>query len=194
MVAAAALWLRAVRPSLTADQVADVMRDSAVDIFTPGWDARTGFGMLNVARALGTPQRSADSYEPNDDVIWVDGSTLAAAQPVFKKKRNLTPFEARLDKYKDQVDVYRAVVRPKSTLRATLRNSSGNADLEIWSRKAKTVLNGNKGLIDISHKKAAGADTASVKNRTSRKRSLYVVAFIDANTVGRSADYVLRVR
>ena len=50
MVAAAVAWVRAARPDLTADQVAQAVRLSAVDHDEPGWQGDTGFGVLNVGR------------------------------------------------------------------------------------------------------------------------------------------------
>jgi hypothetical protein len=198
MVAAAALWIRAERPGLTADQIADVIRDSAVDIFSGGWDTRTGFGMLNVQRALAQQERTPDQLEPNDDIAWVDGSIIGPAPAVYsksKKKTNLTPLAARLDVFKDQVDVYRARLRPKSRFTAKLRASSGNPDLELWSARAGTVLRGNRGLVDFSRKKGkAGADTVTVRNKGKKRRKVFVVAYIDATSKTRTADYVLKLK
>ena len=53
IVAAAAAWVRAVRPQLTVDQVAQVVRLSARDIGKKGWDPSTGFGALDLRAALG---------------------------------------------------------------------------------------------------------------------------------------------
>ena len=52
MVAAAATWVRAARPSLTADQVGAVLCRGARDVGRAGWDRRTGCGALDVAGAL----------------------------------------------------------------------------------------------------------------------------------------------
>ena len=52
MVAAAAAWLRAVKPQLKVDQVASTLRASARDLDRRGWDSATGFGLLSMSRAL----------------------------------------------------------------------------------------------------------------------------------------------
>ena len=44
MVAGAAAWLWTVRPDLNADQVAQILRLSARDVATPGYDTATGYG------------------------------------------------------------------------------------------------------------------------------------------------------
>ena len=52
MVAAAAAWLRAAKPRLKVDQVAQTLRGSARDLGRKGWDSATGYGLLSMARAL----------------------------------------------------------------------------------------------------------------------------------------------
>ncbi len=51
-VAGAAALVWSVRPELTPDQVAEVLKLGADDIAAPGRDRETGYGRLNVARAL----------------------------------------------------------------------------------------------------------------------------------------------
>jgi len=67
MVAAAAAWIWTVRPSLDASQVAEILRRSARDIGPVGWDAASGYGILDVAAALAAPAPASDPAEPNDD-------------------------------------------------------------------------------------------------------------------------------
>ena len=47
---AALLW--SVRPWMSADQVAQIMISSADDVYTWGWDERTGAGRINAHTAL----------------------------------------------------------------------------------------------------------------------------------------------
>ncbi len=47
---AALLW--AYEPSLTAAQVTHIITSTAHDVYTPGWDARTGWGRINARAAL----------------------------------------------------------------------------------------------------------------------------------------------
>src|SRR6185437_2839015 len=67
MVAAAAAWLWTVRPTLDASQVAEILRRSARDIGTPGYDVASGYGILDLTAALAAPTPLADPGEPNDD-------------------------------------------------------------------------------------------------------------------------------
>jgi subtilisin family serine protease len=48
MVAGGAALVRGLDPDLTRQEVADLLRRSARDVSTPGWDARTGHGVLNL--------------------------------------------------------------------------------------------------------------------------------------------------
>ena len=85
MVAAAVAWIRAARPDLTPDQVAQVVRAARATSCGPGWESATGFGLLSLpgARRAG---RRRDPLEPNDDVRFVDGRAFGkAATPLFRK-------------------------------------------------------------------------------------------------------------
>ncbi|MDY7076244.1 MAG: S8 family peptidase [Chloroflexota bacterium] len=49
---AALVW--ALQPTLTADQVAHVITSTAHDVYTPGWDQRTGWGRIDAQAAVAT--------------------------------------------------------------------------------------------------------------------------------------------
>ena len=107
-VTAAAAMLFATSPGLTADQVATLLAESAVDAVpangcsacTVGHDRFTGAGRLDQTAALellasGAPPR--DQYEPNDDAG-------TSAYPLFGSTRQI---DATLDYWNDRDDVYR---------------------------------------------------------------------------------------
>jgi Subtilase family len=81
MVAAAATWVHAARPTLTWDQVAQVVRLSANDIGARGWDSATGFGLLDVDAALREAAPPPDPFEANDDIVWVNGKVFGEPDP-----------------------------------------------------------------------------------------------------------------
>ena len=60
MVAAAAAWVRAAKPGYRADQVAQVLRGSARDLQAKGWDSATGYGLLDLLKALSLPAPAVD--------------------------------------------------------------------------------------------------------------------------------------
>ena len=200
MVAAAALWIRAERPGLTADQIADVIRDSAVDIFSGGWDTRTGFGMLNVQRALAQQERAArparaqrrhrlgrrlDHRARARRVLEVEEE----AEPDAAARRGSTPF-------KDQVDVYRARLRPKSKFTAKLRASTGNPDLELWSAEGGHGAAGATAAWSISRaRRARRGPTPSpsgTRARSAARSSWWPTSMPPSKT--RTADYVLKLK
>ena len=60
-----------VRPTLDAGQVAQILRNSDIDIGIPGRDPSSGYGLLNLPAALTAPTPASDPSEPNDDAIQV---------------------------------------------------------------------------------------------------------------------------
>ncbi|OEF99816.1 hypothetical protein BHF71_01170 [Vulcanibacillus modesticaldus] len=56
-------------PELTPREVADIIRFSADDVEEPGWDIKTGYGRINVNKALSMPLDTLiDGYEPNQTI------------------------------------------------------------------------------------------------------------------------------
>ncbi|MBS3792688.1 S8 family serine peptidase [Candidatus Bipolaricaulota bacterium] len=51
-VAGAAALVLSVEPELSVDRLREVLRDSARDLFEPGYDSKTGYGLVNVEKAL----------------------------------------------------------------------------------------------------------------------------------------------
>ncbi len=78
IVAAAAAWVWTVRPTLDQTQLFDVMRLSARDVEGTGFDAETGFGILDIPHALTIAEPAKDPQEPNDDVDLVKPGRLFA--------------------------------------------------------------------------------------------------------------------
>lgn len=64
-VAAAAALVWGKYPELKAYEVRDLLRQTAEDLEKPGWDEKTGYGLLRVDRALTMPFQP-DMFEPND--------------------------------------------------------------------------------------------------------------------------------
>lgn len=70
--AALAAMIRSVNPELTNDQVMQIIRETAIDLGTPGRDANYGYGQINVAAALmqATGQHAeAETYD-SDKIDW----------------------------------------------------------------------------------------------------------------------------
>jgi subtilisin family serine protease len=132
-VAAAAALLLGEIPIMRPDQVSEILRTTASDATPangcdecgPGPDALTGFGRLDVGKALdaltlGLPP--ADRLEPNDDA----GSHAA----IVSRTQTLS---ATLDSWDDPNDVYRVYLRRGQGLSAVVRAGKQiDPSLVLW--------------------------------------------------------------
>ena len=179
IVAAAAAWVWTVEPGLDASQVFDIMRVSAQDTWTPGFDPYSGFGRLDILAALGTgPPMPRDPQEPNEDVSYIKpGGILhrAAAPLTFAGQKNGKIF-ARLDRGDDPRDVYRFWVPRGKEASVALQPFDGDADLALWGPKTVSVLETGR---------ARKRDSRGVSERSGTKRDRLRVR----NTTGRSAYF-----
>jgi subtilisin family serine protease len=134
LASATAALLLAQRPSLTASQVMTVIERSAVDIATPGRDAQTGNGRLDVADAVAaalTLAPPADRFEVNDNA----GSR---AHTLYGSKRHR--FRATVDAYDDPTDVYRVYLRGGRAATFVLDGPKGRKPtLVLWRPGTKHV-------------------------------------------------------
>jgi subtilase family protein len=137
--AAAAVWTA--RPTLTNTQLFDVMRRSGRDVGKRGWDADTGFGILDVPAALARRVPAPDPQEPNEDIYLVkpNGLTRAGHAPLSSRRRPHAALTARLDRREDPEDVYRAYLPAKGRLVVTMRPSA-NASLQVWGSRTRSVF------------------------------------------------------
>jgi subtilisin family serine protease len=140
-VTAAAAVLRALRPTLTPDQVTNVLERTATDVNAATGcrqcallrDPLSGWGHLDIARAVEAldgvlPQ--ADRLEPNDDA-GTHAATLGSGVRSVK---------ATLDFWDDQIDVYRVRVRKGQRLALTLAGPKGSTmNLLLWRPGTKRV-------------------------------------------------------
>jgi hypothetical protein len=138
-VAAAAALLLGVQPDLRPEQVAAVLERSADDVSAATGcrrcplqrDRFSGWGRLDVLRALQAldgPLPPVDRYETNDDAgTW--------ATRLWGRERS---FDATLDYWDDQIDVYRVKVAAGQRLFARLHGPAG-ARLVIWKPGTVTV-------------------------------------------------------
>jgi subtilisin family serine protease len=131
-VTAAAAVLLGLRPTLRAEQVAQILRSAAVDLSPEsgcdacaiGRDAVSGWGKLDVAAAIAAlterlPLR--DFYEANDDA----GSR---AYKVFGANRRI---KATVDFWEDQDDVYAIRLQKNQPVYVGLTGSDPGVDLSL---------------------------------------------------------------
>jgi Subtilase family len=192
MVSAAIAWVRAARPTLQPDQVADAVRFSAQDIGGKGYDSSTGYGRLDVAAALVRKPSLHDPGEPNDDIAWVNGAMFSHPAPVIYLGRGkAVRIAATLDAVEDPHDVYRVKVRPHSSVRLTATPTYGHITLRTFTSAAKSLAQ-RKHRIGRSARPGNHTERLTIANPSAQPRS-YFVALDVANGHRLDAGYVLRV-
>jgi hypothetical protein len=193
MVSGAVAWIRAARPELTQDQVQNVLRFGSRDIGGRGYEAATGYGILDVGSALAREAPPADVAEPNEDIRWVSGRALAEpADPLFRKNGRAAAVSATADAVEDPVDVYRIKVRAGTRAKIELTPSVGDPDLYVFRGGARAV---STAPLARSRKGAVKPDRATVFNRKSRTATYYVaIGFTEDKRLRLlNASYTLRV-
>ena len=146
IVAAAAAWVWTVRPTLTAGQVAQVLKGSARDLGPPGFDTTNGWGLINIPAALAAPTPAVDPAEPNDDIKQVaPGRLFASGQATLTAPaKPSTRVAGTLDASDDPRDVYRIWIPAKKVVRVAVTDSNGAAAARIWGPQAVAVNEGLK--------------------------------------------------
>jgi hypothetical protein len=187
IVAGAAAWVWSARTDLSNGQVADVLRESAVDIGTPGYDQQTGFGVVNVPKALTAPTPQDDPLEPNDDIAFVDGTAFRDPDPFVWRGPARQPLRASVDAVEDPIDAYRIQVPAGRSARIVLRTRFGDADLFVFSGRA-TSVSGTP--IARSERSGRATDAVTVPNR-SRVAQRFYVAIAPASRATLNSAYTL---
>jgi Subtilase family len=193
LVAGAAAWVWTRRPELDVTQLFDLMRRSATDIGTPGFDRDSGWGLLNVPAALSAAAPAVDPDEPNDDVYEVVAGKLFrnAAPALTSPGHGGATLSARLDASEDPEDVYRVWVpaRRRVAIRVTL---SGDADVELWNATTPSVLvTGSarrKHLLGGSGNDGDRPESVAFRNRTRRGTYVFLDVYLPEHGSS-SADY-----
>lgn len=186
IVAGAAGWVWTARPQLDATQVFEVMRRSGRDLGPAGFDADTGFGMLDVPAALAYPAPVPDPLEPNEDIELVKRNKLFA-EPMPALAGRL---RARLTAGEDPNDVYRIRVPAKRTVVVTLRPDA-DADLELWRPWTRSVHEPSGSLAAVSARPGLRAETVRFRNRAPSGVTAYVN--VKLSPAGDRATYRLAV-
>jgi subtilisin family serine protease len=192
IVAGVATWVAAVRRNLTADQLAQVVKLSAIDLDRDGWDPNTGYGLVQVGNALRVRAPATDPLEPNENIFWVDGSIFRKPDPrVYDGKPRRTRFRARVDQYEDPADVYRIRLPGRSRTRITVVPSYGDTDLAVFGRRADST---SASPLALSQKTGSARDSLVIKNKRRRRVPYFVEIYIDPSARGLDAGYSLRFK
>jgi subtilisin family serine protease len=202
LTAGVAAWVWTARPALGLTQLFDLMRSSPVDMESPGYDPFSGFGRLDIPRALATRPLPPDPYEPNDDVIQIrpNGLFRTPARPLNAPRRLRATLRARLDYSEDPRDVYRVWVAGRRVTTITVAPTA-DLDLAAWGPQTSSVLESGSSrrrhLKALSEKPGRRGEIVRVRN-TSRRGSYHYVEVYTAtsNAPGRrvgATSYRLRV-
>ena len=173
------------------------MRLGARDVERPGWDALTGFGVLNIGKSLSlTPQQlpPPDPAEPNDNLVWVDGTAFGKKATAIWSGGSAAALVGSLDKQEDPVDAYRIVIPGRKSARVSVTPGFGDPQLEVFSTSAESV-NDESGL--VARSRLAGSkktERVTVRNNGSKKRSYYLAVTPQGTSRYQERRYTLRVR
>jgi hypothetical protein len=194
IVAGAIAWLRTARPEITNGQAADLLRRNATDIEKPGWDPDTGYGLVNLDRALTAAVPKADLLEPNDSIAEVDGTVFRGADdPIWRGigRRRVT---ASVDSVEDPIDVYRVHIPARARWKALVRprERTGDPDLEIYTGTA-TELSERRHSVARSRRGTGRTDSVTVVNRSRTARTMYVIVYVPREARYAEAKYRLEL-
>ena len=192
MVSAVATWVAAARPHLSLDQLANVVKLSAIDLDEEGWDPNTGYGLVQVGNALRRRAPRNDPLEPNENVFWVNGEIFRRpARRVYDGRPRRTRVRARLDQYEDPADVYRVRFPARSRTRITVNPSFGDTDLAVYRGNADSTSDPPIGL---SQRTGTVRDRIVIMNPGRRRARAFVEVYIDPTARGLDAGYALKFR
>jgi hypothetical protein len=190
MVAGAAAWLKAARPELQNGQAAELLRRTADDVAAPGWDRDTGYGQINLQRALGAAVPRVDPLEPNDTIAEVDGRVFGKPDASVWRGNGRVRVSASVDSVEDPADVYRLRVPGKARFKVLLRPNTGDPDLAAYSGRA-TALSDTDEELDRSRRGEGRTDVVRVINNSGEARTAYVVVYVPDEAKYADAGYRL---
>lgn len=172
IVAGAAAFVMASKPGIGIGQVADLLRNSALDVAAKGYDAATGYGLVNIPAALQAPVPAVDPLEPNDDIPSVSGVIFGKPdKPVFTGTKERT-IRATVDATEDPIDVYRVTFPAKAAISIRLTATGGDCDLYAFDRSAKSFADDP---VDSSRRGRGRQESIRLVNPTGRARTGYIV-------------------
>jgi len=143
IASAAAAWVWTLRPTLTAYQLAQVLRLGARDVGTAGFDAASGAGIVNIPAALTVEPPADDPAEPNDDVAEVKPGRVfeAGEPPLTTPAKPSVRVAGAIDTAEDPRDFYRIWVPAKRVVRVAI-SAAGRAAARIWGPQTVSVDEG----------------------------------------------------
>jgi Subtilase family len=192
MVSAGVAWVAQKRRHLFADQVAQVIRRSARDTMAHGWDVETGFGVLDIDRALKLRAPAHDPLEPNENIVLVNGTFSLKGRFIWRGRRR-AGLAATVNPWEDPIDVYRIRVPAHSRAHVTAAPRVTGIELAAFSSRAASV-NDTPFRVRRSHRAGGKTERIAIRNRSSRARVFYLEVSTQGVAVSRDIRYTLRIR
>lgn len=190
IAAGAAAWVLAARPGLSGAQAADLLRRTATDVAAKGYDVNTGFGLINIPRALAAPAPARDPLEPNDGFEWVDGRAFSKPDPFVWEGYGSRSLVASVDEVEDPLDVYRFRLAPHSRARIAVRAISGDPRILVY-RSGTTSLSQRRRILSASSHPGNRTEVVHLANHSPRPRSAFAVVLNDTSAHVLDARYRL---
>lgn len=189
-VAGGVSWILGARPGLDPSQVAGVLRAGVRDIATPGWDAKSGFGLLQIAPSMTAAPPAPDVLEPNDFPEYTTAKGTYKKRTIWSGRKAVT-INATADSADDYIDAYRIKVPPRATATIRLSPSTGAADLFGFDQSVRS-FEGRP--IDASTKAGTATDTIKLRNSSRKSRIAFVVVAVPESAQRQLVNYALTVK
>ena len=180
LVAGAAAWVWTSRPDLDNTQLFELMRRSATDIGPRGFDNASGYGLLDIPRALTFKTPLRDPFEPNEAPADIEPHRLfgTGVPPLTQPGKANGSLTASVDRSEDPVDLYRVWAPAREILRARV---TGLVAVRLLPRSPRAnnvhpLAVGNHGLASYRNQGSSGA---------------YV--YVEVRPTARFAEYRLRL-
>jgi hypothetical protein len=139
-VAGAVAILQTLRPGIKTQQLFDIVRHAGSDLGLTGWDADTGFGMLNVADNVTAATPPLLGNEIDDDIVF------AKLKPVVNLKvGKARTIKDSLSAAKDNTDVLRIKLKKGEGIGANVTTKVTDALFSV------SLYDRNSGAMDLTN-------------------------------------------
>jgi Subtilase family len=185
-VAGAAAILQTTRPGITPQQLFELVRHAGNDLGLSGWDADTGYGVLDVLGATTAPTPAALGNEVDDDILF------AKLRPAVRLKLGRArTLKDSLSAAKDNTDVFRIKLKKGELISASVSSKVADALFSV------SLYDRTSGPMDLTNdvtkhvlKDSGGLSPTPFVNKRVKKGGTYYVAVETPDTLQDDTDSV----
>lgn len=171
LVSGAAARLIVQRPTIRADQVAELLRASVTDLGHAGRDDQTGAGLLNLDMARRVALPSADRPEPDDDP-----SMVRTRMPLLAHGQSSATMSGRVRESFDPSDDARMGLRAGQRITVRVVGEAGlDPDLVMWKPGAPARVPGPAYVRDWAAAAALGPGGSETLTFTAPRSGIYTI-------------------